>query len=259
MRFTGTISTSGTSYVIAIPKTIIDDLSLTKGSRVEIIFEDDKLIIPFKWKGLVNRCELILYKNLEAMASRMFDRRYKLHPFTYEIIYSIFAVVWHVYIMSYGYEHFKVNLIKSILHSLKKEDNLGDISKVAIEHNDGENGEITNHKIISVSEQIDEEYDPHGTSKEGLRLPKGHELNDINDYKTIKELKILAPKQYLKFLDKYYPAGGYLMLDKHGESDEASYDDIVSILEVMESSEFESFLDCVIIMEFGHHNAKKGP
>ena len=67
MEFSGTISTSGTSYVIAIPKQIVTDLNLEPGMKVTMTYENDSILIPFKWKGLITQSERILNERLDKI------------------------------------------------------------------------------------------------------------------------------------------------------------------------------------------------
>lgn len=49
-KYTVTLSSMGTSSVIAIPKPIIDGFGLEKGEKLEVYVSDDGIYIPLKAK-----------------------------------------------------------------------------------------------------------------------------------------------------------------------------------------------------------------
>lgn len=45
-RYTVTITAVGSSYVIVLPKSVVDGFNLSKGDRLEMIVKDDGIYIP---------------------------------------------------------------------------------------------------------------------------------------------------------------------------------------------------------------------
>jgi hypothetical protein len=88
---------------------------------------------------------------------------------------------------------------------------------------------------------------------ESIQSPYDHELRNENEYETIEKLKKLAPIEYLKFLDGYSSAYGFLMIYIDGESVEASYQYTLNLINTMESEEFQSFISELASWEFNHN------
>ena len=121
MEFSGTISTSGTSYVIAIPKQIVTDLNLEPGMKVTMTYENDSILIPFKWKGLITQSERILNERLDKITHYIFDSNPYLHPFTYDLMIFVLSLIRLVFLNGYGYDHFKTRMLKMMMKSIKKD------------------------------------------------------------------------------------------------------------------------------------------
>lgn len=46
LKYTVTLTSLGTSYVIAMPKPIVEGFGLQKGQKIELIVRDDGICIP---------------------------------------------------------------------------------------------------------------------------------------------------------------------------------------------------------------------
>lgn len=232
--FTGTISTSGTSFVVAIPKFIVETANLTKGKKVEIIYENDQIRIPLSWVGLSLRCEAILYDKLQNFNEWIFASKTVFHPFTHQIISSFLLLLKYVYIKSYGFDHFKVKFCDFVLKSLR--------TNIKTDHSD----------------EFDRKY------KEAIR--SGIPLEDIKinitldpdeksyyNYAEIQNLKKFMPAGFRHFVDNHLSSSGILMINDNGKFDSsATYEYVDNLITNMETGEFTEFLDRLFLMEDTH-------
>lgn len=51
MKYMVTLTSVGTSFVIVVPKAVVDGFNLTKGQKLQVIVTDDGLYIPLNELG----------------------------------------------------------------------------------------------------------------------------------------------------------------------------------------------------------------
>jgi hypothetical protein len=234
--FTGTVSTSGSSLVIAIPKFIVEAANLTKGKKVEIIYENDQIKIPLSWVSLSLRCEAIMYNKLQIFTDWIFVPQTVFHPFTHQVISSFLLLLKYVYIKSYGFDHFKVKFCDFMMKSLH--------TNIKTDHTD----------------EFDIQY------KEALR--RGTPLEDIKinitldpdeksyyNYEEIQDLKKFMPAGFRHFMDNHLSVSGILQISDNGKYDyRATYEYIDNLITNMETEEFTEFLSRLWLMENIHQS-----
>lgn len=221
MDFNGTISTSGTSYVVAIPRQIITDLNLEPVTKETILYENDSILIPFKWKGLMTQSERILNERLDKITHYIFDFDPYLHPFTYDLMLFVLGLIRRVFVDGYGYDHFKTRMLKMMMKSIKKDSS--------------SQYDYYYYDMIVVDE--DEQflgYRWEFVEEEEMQSTK------YKEYLEVKKLRDKLPKTFKTYFEicAIFEYGTVITF----KNEHISLNAVKDLLNIMESDEFNSFL-----------------
>jgi len=210
--FHGTVSTSGSSYVVAIPKQIIESLKLSKGAKVEIYYENDRISIPFHWSRLAYRCEKMLNEGLKNFTEWMLNPLCVFHPYTYHILSSLLLIFVYVNFRTFNVDDFHVKFYRNLM--------------------------------ISLHTNVDTKYPAADfRSNGGKGFGNQEEIDKLNE---------IIPRKFNEFLTDHTAINDILYVTEKGRVGSASYAYVNSLLEMMESREFRQFLDELFLMENTH-------
>jgi antitoxin component of MazEF toxin-antitoxin module len=119
MEFASTVTTSGNSFAIVIPKQIVNELGLRRGMKVNMVYENEQLTISFDLQGLLSQCERILYCQLDSLIGEVISHSFKLHPVTSQVLSIILGLIKNVYFDTYGPDHLKSKFLDHIIESVQ--------------------------------------------------------------------------------------------------------------------------------------------
>lgn len=229
MDFVNTVTTSGTSFAIVIPKQIVNKLGLRRGMKVNMVYENDQLTVSFDLQGLLSQCERILYFQLDVLVGMVISHSFRLHPVTSKVLAIILGLIKRVYFDTYGPDHLKTKVLDHIIESIQPDPSLERVIENYEREVVDDNGKPIRKKwlVLNAYEKEKPEYKEY---LEFENLMKQIPIFDQWWYDTIVEngmIKIVTDKDH-------YP----------------NYNEMKYMLDHIESDEFRKFLREIGLKEY---------